>query len=935
MAMFSKFTLVTDPVTGQEVEFGTLSKSAQQQILAADEAATAQQLGLYSAASQNAGTAVNREASPVNDPVVAPALPEDPPVTDGDQANELAATQSDEEPISDEESDIIDSSDNSPTEDDVADFNARHAADEEDASNESASPESKSQLGESTTSVAASSDIEKPTPTRNPLHSYATYTYGITLSVLSKDAYKSLVNGELKGAWQPTYSLISSGGGEHSNRSKFFHDDFYFENLKMTTIIGPSSQSRNTNAIDLSFTIVEPYGITLLDRIIDVCADPKVNGKNYLQQPYLLEINFFGADSLGKQHSKIHELQKRIPIKLLEMKIRVTAKGTEYAMKAIPFNHGALLESVNSTPANFEIKATKVSDFFNGMDQSEMAKQIQQKNQARSDAILAAGITKDDDGNDILPPGQRVGLGGDEKALAAAEKTINAPYSVKSFPGAYNAWQQSAVDGAHVAVANQIKFEFDPALDSEIVDPTKVPLYRSKMTVADKASEQGKDTATSSKTPTNDFDPKTMSFNISSGTSVVDVINMVMRNSKYIKDQVVDPLTDKNTLPTDTTVKYYKIVPKVELLDFDDKRNEYAKLTTFYVKKYDYYNSKSPNLPVAKPKGAVKEYNYIYTGKNIDILEFSLDFDTAYYTTVVVNREKTEATSGAANADSGDASKDNLKNQPTHNDRVAKATTQPVSADAQATSTNADSAKAVLVANATKSIAASSRGDMLNVKLKILGDPHFIKQDDVYANPGHSDYADTKTLIMPGTLNMDRVEIFCKINFTTPVDMDDKTGLTRKDSRYTNAGFSGYYKILTVESEFSKGQFIQTLDCIRVFDQDTPNEQERAQSKAEKARRDFAQTDPRLINQQTDDEDPFEAMRKQNEEQEDEPIDVDELFDTPNEDAGQDDDNNSEDTNASDEGQAIADDLFDAPEIDVDTQIAEDNSSSEPQNPFA
>jgi hypothetical protein len=270
-----------------------------------------------------AGTEVNQARTPANALNVALARPTSPPETDGDATNETAAVESDDAPVSDEEANTIDSSDDSsPTEDDVKDFTARHEADSEDADNESASPASKTQLGDSSKTVAPSSDIESPKPTRNPLHSYATSTYGITLSVLSKDAYKSLVNGELHGAWSPTYSLISSGGGEHVNRSPFFHDDFYFENLKMTTIIGPNAGSRNTNAIDLSFTIIEPYGITLLDRIIDVCADPKVNGKNYLQQPYMLEINFFGSDALGKQHSKIPELQKRIPIKLLEMKIQ-------------------------------------------------------------------------------------------------------------------------------------------------------------------------------------------------------------------------------------------------------------------------------------------------------------------------------------------------------------------------------------------------------------------------------------------------------------------------------------------------------------------------------------------------------------------------------------------------------------------------------------
>jgi hypothetical protein len=48
--------------------------------------------------------------------------------------------------------------------------------------------------------------------------------------------------------------------------------------------------------------------------------------------------------------------------------------------------------------------------------------------------------------------------------------------------------------------------------------------------------------------------------------------------------------------------------------------------------------------------------------------------------------------------------------------------------------------------------------------------------------------------------------------------MDDATGLTRENAKYRSSGFSGYYKIVTVTSEFKSGQFVQTLELIRIFD---------------------------------------------------------------------------------------------------------------------
>jgi len=53
--------------------------------------------------------------------------------------------------------------------------------------------------------------------------------------------------------------------------------------------------------LKLIFTIVEPYGMTLLDRLLSACSMPPVNSPNYIDQPYLLEIDFLAnVDEAGQ-----------------------------------------------------------------------------------------------------------------------------------------------------------------------------------------------------------------------------------------------------------------------------------------------------------------------------------------------------------------------------------------------------------------------------------------------------------------------------------------------------------------------------------------------------------------------------------------------------------------------------------------------------------
>ena len=123
---------------------------------------------------------------------------------------------------------------------------------------------------------------------------------------------------------------------------------------------------------------------------------------------------------------------------------------------------------------------------------------------------------------------------------------------------------------------------------------------------------------------------------------------------------------------------------------------------------------------------------------------------------------------------------------------------------------------------------------MINVKLGIIGDPAFIKQDDVYYSPqskGYDQFSITNDKQQPitpgGQIIFDTSQVFVQLLVGGAIDIDDNTGITNKGSttgpeikllngRKLNSSFSGVYKVITVESTLSGGAFTQTLDLIKM-----------------------------------------------------------------------------------------------------------------------
>lgn len=660
----------------------------------------------------------------------------------------------------------------------------------------------------------------------NPLAEYADYTYALSLHIIPPEKLNKLVS-------TPGYQyvnndntvLIASAGrrdGTNFKRNARFHEDFYFDNLKMTTVVGLNARGRNSNAIDINFTLIEPMGVTFLNRLMRTVKDFKL--ESWFQVPYMLQIDFFGNTEQGQLMTPIKNQTKYIPIRILSCKVKVTPRGSEYALQAVPFSHQALTDTVASTPAFFEVTATTISDFFSSTGDAGEASQITKVGDAskeREEAEVKEATQYES--NSKLKAAAEEGIRKRYQETRSALSQI--PYVVGSYTAAMNSYQKQLQDNNHVKVAEEYAFRFHKSIEtSKIVFPKKTeakktPMYNpaTKEGIAAIRAQAG--------LPVAGVKTDKESFTINAGTNIIEVINLVMRASDFIRDQFKDtatevPNTGDGQAAADAAKKpitWYRIVPVVELKDFDEKLNRYAKKITYCVEPYVYYNTKFRDAPKANPEYYAKEYNYIFTGKNKDIINFDIDFDTMFYTAITADRSKLQATKVQQQEEQNDKDNTGAKKKEV---AVQQAVTHPVSGQADMTTPVSSDSKATLVNDFAKSALSSSRGDMINVNLKIIGDPELIKQDDIFYNPTNNPDQRTAQAVDPKTNSVmyDAGEVFALLTFRTPLDFDPVTGLAVYDA-VDQSVFSGVYKIITVENEFSRGQFTQALNLIRLFDQ--------------------------------------------------------------------------------------------------------------------
>lgn len=645
------------------------------------------------------------------------------------------------------------------------------------------------------------SQPKKPRP--NPLNAYTTYTYGVSLAYMTIKEYNSVV---ARGSpWSPSNGqvLIASGGRRSPSfsRNKNFALDMYITDLKMGTIIGLNSNTKGTNAINVEFVVNEPLGVSFLENLVTVAQEAGI--KMWDQMPLVLQIDFFAVNPDGSYApSPIPNITKYLCIKIIDIKISITQKGAEYKITAVPQSHAALQSKSVTVPVNFEVTAKNIQEFFKSTGSNELQFDLPPyDNQPKT----AENATRDENKTE-----------GETRRLGNTASPKPKSYGTLSLADALNEYQKELAKKGYQGVADEYVFVIDPEIE------------RANIFVKD-FHNLTQAPAQNDKTKKDDLDKASGVIPINAGSNLIEVINNIIRSSDYYRSKITAATSNEGEAQTkNQPLTLHKVVTTVEYLDqWDNKRKVYKKKITFNITKFAYHNQQYPNAKKSIPNVMDKEYNYIFMGSNQEVLDLRIEFNTLFFQSLTAFETKTaqdnlDTSVEYAFAEGIDPSAvraaavgSNQSASSTGGLQTLRIETSPINKSHN--QLNDGSKKSVQAVDLFNSVFNKPGGDMIAIDLEIAGDPDLIKQDDVWLPPSSNRTTDS--------LLMDRRQLFMRLNFKIPRDINLSSGLYEFETK--NSAFSGIYNIISVENMFNNGIFKQKLKCVRLFDQPADNQNQR------------------------------------------------------------------------------------------------------------
>jgi hypothetical protein len=683
----------------------------------------------------------------------------------------------------------------------------------------------------------------------NALDKYASYTYSISIYLMSPEDYARLVRNKVKNLAGYNLLIQSAGipistgfgstpgfvGGDtgevpgvttrslDAGRNEYFQEDFYIDDLRLKSVISGKGTGGPHNVTSLDFRIIEPNGITLLPRLYKatqayVASEGGVEAQNYAAQNFLMVIRFYGYDPDGNQYLPIkgsrndvegnpvttpQAIEKFIPFQFTNIKFRVADRLTEYTCEAVcPQNLVNTGPARGAIPYNVEITSKTLQELLNGP--------VAFSSPSRTGAVT------DQSEAETQRLQRQANLGGpssttDQSAIETARPTttntappnasaISTPTITQGLAQALNKYQEDLVKKGTYTIPDTYRIEIvTPALQNARVVPPgqtnqrKVPMGASGKAPANQqknpaAQSQNKDAGTTSAL---------------AGMSIMQFIDQYTRTSTYIYDQqtkILDPKTGRvrpNGTPAEVTA-WYRVGLQATPREYDPKRNDHAYDIVYQLSPYKVNDVQSDYFPQGEFQGTHKKYNYWFTGQNTQILKFEQDFNYLYYLTVNTD-QPTVAT--------GVTSDYREKLKKSFSPRSAQSSMGQEGATNEASANAADY--------------LYSPADQARIKLEILGDPAWIQQGELWAGiAGAGQFYGP--FLEDGTINYEGQEVLFEVAFNQPVDYNLDTGImdpttknfNRTDSNAGDARQSYIYRAVDVTSTFSQGRFTQELNGV-------------------------------------------------------------------------------------------------------------------------
>ena len=605
----------------------------------------------------------------------------------------------------------------------------------------------------------------------------------------ARDPRRLDLSDEQKSTPARDYGQELIGGFNKDSPGRF---DMFIENVEIETLMTPSEETNTSMATKIKFDVIEPYSINGFIEALHIAA-LSAGYPSYLQASFLLKMEFWGYpdDQDLPEPVKIQDAERYFPFGLTAMEVEVTERGMRYKCSAVPYNERAFGQP-NVVKKPIKMKGTNVAEILNDFFKN----------------INAQVVDSDKESKDA----KGANAGHDE-------------YEIK-----FQDWDPTKgfVDSSSgpipTAKFNEIMKDNALYAMNDPGDTSKPNAYQADGTKQPSAEQQ------ISHPESIKYNAKDSAIHFGEGMSITDAIASVIRDSEYVKD-ILKNIGTKPGVPDEYGMLDY-FLTKIEVTNLDaidQSTHKPFQKYTYVVSPYKIHISRIPNYGHDKIKEetlkklSLREYNYIYTGKNIDVLGFKLNFNTLFFEAVpssMANKDVVPSSTAAAPNNTPDvkikSKNDDEYKEASEKDQVpaspVKTNPVPVQSPTGGNAAQPKDAYSMLARNMHEAV-VNSKASMLTGDLEILGDPMFLVTGgagNYKPKPG----ARGKTSM--GEANHNYSEVLITVNFRNPIDFQSLEDGGTMYFDPNRVPFSGVYRVLKAVNTFKDGIFKQKLDILRL-----------------------------------------------------------------------------------------------------------------------
>lgn len=630
---------------------------------------------------------------------------------------------------------------------------------------------SASDAAQSAAKASETGSQQEDTPGRrtyNPLAKYPTYTYNLSLYMCTPTAYTRFINsGRQKLDLGPNGGavVICQTGGINSaveTRAAGFSLDYYIDNLRITSMISGKDNGTATNTTEIEFTVSEPYGFSFISNLKrssdELIAKSKEEGleniQSSLRQFFILGIRFTGFNSDGTPASSKEDplFERFYDLSIVGMTFKLDNKVTTYNIKGVSMAPGTAFG-------------------------------------------LKRGVWDS---------------GGTVKGLTVYD-------ALSSMMAQLNKKAQDDVKGKNIK-PNSFKFKFmGKGVGDDPASQKRAPIFSAALKSSTELNK-AKLVGPAPPVPVDSGQPneKIGEFSVGSSTPILQAFDQIISRSAYIEDAFKVIQTSQleankkqangeivKATDSQATVSWYNVSAEVSNAKYFKEIGDFTFdiLYIFTVYETPIVINPYSNLGI-KYYGPHKRYDYWFTGKNTEILNYSQTLDNTFFNVAVVPT--------ASNAESAPEQTTPVK------------TGGPIGADNTGTQNEQQNMKKAYVSS------LFDPGAYATATVRIMGDPDYLMPESTTSvNSLYKQFYGPDGF----TISPNGGQVFIEIDFKEPQDYGFKStdGITFNS---TGDGLMGInesiqfwrlppeidkvvegvsYQVLSVKSTFANGKFEQDL----------------------------------------------------------------------------------------------------------------------------